>query len=264
MDFSNKTIWVTGASSGIGKDLVRAFNQHGSNVILSSRKEEALKKVISEYQLSEDKNKVLPLDLEKLDSLPEAVEKAISLFGKVDMVIHNGGISQRSLVTETDFNVDQRLITINYLSYVSLTKLILPHMLKNQGGQFVVISSLTGKFGTPLRSGYAASKHALHGFFDSMRAELYSKGIKVLIACPGFIQTNVSVNAFTGDGSSQGTMDQAQANGMPVEVFSKKLIKAIKSEKEEVYIGGKEKFGVYLKRFLPALFNRIIKKAKVT
>lgn len=263
-NYKNKVVWITGASSGIGKGLVKSFNQQGAKVILSSRKEPALNEVISEFNLDTDTNKVLPLDLEDIPSLEEKTKQALALFGRIDVMIHNGGISQRSKVLETKFEVYQRLMSINYLSYVAITKYLLPSMIENGGGQFVVVSSLTGKFGTPLRSGYAASKHALHGFFDSLRAELSDKGIKVLMCCPGFINTNVSVNAFIGDGSSQGTMDQAQANGMPVEKFTGQLMSALDQNKDEVYIGGKEKVGVYLKRFLPKLFNHMIQKAKVT
>ena len=263
-EFQNKVVWITGASSGIGKGLVKSFNELGAKVILSSRKKTALEQVITDFNLDPTRNKVLPVDLEKLNTLDDITDQALMLFGTIDIMVHNGGISQRSLVLETKFDVDQKLMNINYLSYVAITKRLLPHMIEKKEGQFIIISSLTGKFGTPLRSGYAASKHALHGFFDSMRAELANDNIKVLMACPGFIKTNVSVNAFKGDGSSQGTMDQAQANGMNVELFSEKLILAMIKNKHEVYIGGKEKIGVYLKRYVPGIFNKIIQSAKVT
>jgi dehydrogenase/reductase SDR family member 7B len=264
MNYKDKIVWITGASSGIGKALVKKFYQEGAKVILSSRKEESLKQVAEEFQLNPSRYKILPLDLEKLTELNQKTADAIECFGVVDLCIHNGGISQRSLVEETEFSVDERLIQINYLSYVAITKALLPSMIKNGSGQFIVISSLVGKFGTPMRSGYSASKHALHGFFDSLRAELYSKNIKVLIVCPGFIKTNVSINAFTGDGSSQGKMDDAQENGMSVEKFSSVLLKALENNKEEISIGGKEKMGVLIKRFFPRVFSKMIRNAKVT
>lgn len=264
MDHKNKTIWITGASSGIGKSLVKEFYHHGANIILSSRSQKGLLEVAQEFCLHKDRFKILTLDLEQLEQLKEKTSEALSLFDGIDIVVHNGGISQRSLAKDTAFSVDERLMKINYLSYVAITKAILPHMLSKGEGQFIVISSLVGKFGTPLRSSYSATKHALHGFFDSLRAELYNQKIKVLIVCPGFIKTNVSINAMVGDGSSQGLMDQAQENGMSSKRFADQLLQALRKNKEEVYIGGKETIGVFIKRHFPTVFSKMIRKAQVT
>jgi dehydrogenase/reductase SDR family member 7B len=264
MDHKNKTIWITGASSGIGKSLVKKFYAQGANIILSSRNQSGLEQVAKEFKLNQDRFKILSLDLEQLAQLKEKTIQALALFNGIDIVIHNGGISQRSFAKDTEFSVDERLMKVNFLSYVAITKAILPHMLTKGKGQFIVISSLVGKFGTPLRSSYSATKHALHGFFDSLRAELHQQNIKVLIVCPGFIKTNVSLNAMVGNGSSQGLMDQAQENGMSSELFSDKLLLALRKEKEEVYIGGKETIGVFIKRHFPAIFSKLIRKAQVT
>ena len=180
-------------------------------------------------------------------------------------MINNAGISQRSLVKDTSIEVDKRIMNINYLGTVALTKAMLPHFIEKNNGHFVVITSIVGKIGTPLRSSYAASKHALHGFFDSLRAEVHKNNIKVTLACPGFVQTNVSINALTGDGTPQNKMDIATKNGLPTEKFAELLIKAIQKEKQEVYIGGfKEKLGVYTKRFFPKLLSVMIRKMAVT
>jgi short-subunit dehydrogenase len=165
---------------------------------------------------------------------------------------------------ETSHEVEQRLMNVNFWGTVILSKAILPHFIKNGEGSLIVVSSLVGKFGTRFRSAYAASKHALHGYFDSLRIELADQNVHIMLACPGFIKTQVTINALTANGSAQGTMDSAQENGMSPEVFATKLIKAINARKEEVYIGGKETFGVLLKRFVPRLFSKIIRKAKVT
>lgn len=261
MNLQNKTIWLTGASSGIGEALAKQLSQFPINLILSSRREDELERVKSECA-NQDRILILPLDLMQSETFEKKVQEAISAFDHVDILINNGGRSQRSLVKDTVLQVDRDLMEVNYFGSVGLTKALIPHMLERGAGQFVVVTSLTGIFGTPYRSGYAASKHALHGFYDSMRAELEDSGIKVTIAAPGFVKTNVSVNAFTGDGSTLGSMDNAQANGLTADECAKAIIKAMVKEKREVYIG-RESYGAFVKRFLPGLFARMIKKAKV-
>lgn len=180
-------------------------------------------------------------------------------------MIHNGGVSQRSLVIDTLIDVDKRIMVVNYLGTVALTKAILPHFIEKRVGQFVVTTSVVGKIGSPLRSSYAASKHALHGFFDSLRAENYQNNIVVTLVCPGFINTNISKNALTANGIPQGKMDTATGEGMAAAYCAKLMLRAIKNKKEEVYIAGvKEKFGVYVKRFFSRLFSILIRKMRVT
>ena len=186
------------------------------------------------------------------------------LFGSIDVLFNNGGISQRSLVKNTSIEVDKRIMDINYLGTIALTKALLPHFIKKNNGHFVVTSSIVGKIGTPLRSSYSASKHALHGFFDTLRAETWKEKIDVTIICPSYIRTNISINALTANGTAQNIMDDALSNGMEPAYVVEKIIDAIEKKKEEVVIAGKEKLGVYLKRFWPGLFSIIIKKAKVT
>jgi short-subunit dehydrogenase len=154
---------------------------------------------------------------------------------------------------------------INYLGTVALTKALLPHFIDNKNGQFVVTTSIVGKIGTPLRSSYAASKHALHGFFDSLRAENHKNNISVTLVCPGFVNTNVSINALTGNGTAQNKMDVATENGIDSKRFGKLMAKAIYAKKEEVYIAGaKEKLAVYAKRFFPKVLSIMIRKLSVT
>ena len=264
MNFTNKIVWITGASSGIGKALAIELSKQHVKLILSSRNETKLNLVKNECKNTSN-IKILPLDLEDYNSLASKAEKALLLFGSIDVLFNNGGISQRSLVKNTSIEVDKRIMDINYLGTIALTKALLPHFIKKNNGHFVVTSSIVGKIGTPLRSSYSASKHALHGFFDSLRSEVHQNNIKVTLACPGFVQTNVSLNALTGDGSAQNKMDNATKNGLTSERFVKLLIKAVKSEKEEVYIGGfKEKLAVYVKRFFPKLLSTMIRKMAVT
>ncbi len=264
MSFTNKVIWITGASSGIGKSLAIELSKHHAKLILSSRNSTELAHVKNECVNSESV-KIIPLDLEDYNSLPLKVEEALAAFNSIDILFNNGGISQRSLVKETSIAVDKRIMDINYLGTVALTKALLPHFIQKNKGHFVVTTSIVGKVATPLRSSYSASKHALHGFFDSLRAEVYQNNIKVTLACPGFVQTNVSLNALTGDGTPQNKMDKGTSSGLTSEAFAKKLLKAVKSEKQEVYIGGfKEKLGVYTKRFFPKLLSIMIRKLRVT
>lgn len=264
MNFSNKIVWITGASSGIGKSLAIELSKQNVKLILSSRNETELNKVKMECENPENV-KILPLDLENYNSLSSKAEEALSLFDGIDILFNNGGISQRSLAKDTSINVDKRIMDINYLGTVALTKALLPHFIKNKSGHFVVTTSIVGKIGTPLRSSYPASKHALHGYFDSLRAEVYKNNIKVTLVCPGFVKTNVSLNALTGDGTPQNIMDSATSKGLTSEVFAKKLIKAVKKEKQEVYISGfKERLAVYVKRFFPKLFSKMIQKLAVT
>lgn len=263
MKVKDKVIWITGASSGIGEALAYALAQKGANLILSARRRTELERVMSSCEGSERNIKILPLDVAQRNSLKLTTSAAIQLFGHIDILINNAGISQRSLAKDTPPDVDRKIMEVNYFGTIELTKYLLPHFLERKSGQFVTVSSLVGKFGTPYRSGYSASKHALHGFFDSLRAELDGTGIITTLVCPGFVHTNVSVNALTETGEKLNQMDKAQASGMPPETFAKKMIKAIEANKREVYIGGKEKYGVYLKRFFPGMFANIVRKAKV-
>ncbi|HEY4617525.1 MAG TPA: SDR family oxidoreductase [Flavobacterium sp.] len=258
---NNKVIWITGASSGIGKALAIELSQRKCKLILSARNFENLERVKSKCANSEVV--VLPFDLADFGNAKTHVARAISFFGKIDILINNGGVSQRSLLVETDFEVDKKLIEVDYLGAVALSKALLPHFIQNQKGHFVTISSLMGKFGSPYRSGYCGAKHALHGFFDVLRMEHQKDNIDVTLICPGFIQTNVAINSLTADGSKQNKDDDATLNGMAVGVFAKKLVRAVEAKKFEAYIGGKEVLGVYLKRFFPKLLHRFVLKSKV-
>src|SRR5690349_20106530 len=216
-----KVIWITGASSGIGEALAYELAKKGAKIILSARRKEELNRVKGNCVAeSQPDVRVLSFDLTKPETLKLSTEAAIQLFGHVDILINNGGISQRSFAKETLIDVDRRLMEVNYFGAVALTKNILPHFFQRKSGHVVTVTSVTGKFGTPYRSGYAASKHALHGFFDSLRAELWKdvkNEIAVTLICPGFIHTPITLAAVTGDGSPLGKMDEGQYQGMPAD-----------------------------------------------
>jgi short-subunit dehydrogenase len=260
----DKIIWITGASSGIGEALVYELAAQGARLVLSARNEKELQRVASVTGLGERDIFVLPLDLEKPAEMMGKAAQVMNHFGRIDILVNNGGLSQRSLAKDTGWEVDQRLLNVNTIGTIALTKAVLPYFLRQKQGRFVTITSLVGKFGSPMRSGYSAAKHALHGFFDSLRAEVEKDGVAVTIVCPGFVQTKVSVNAVTADGSAQNTMDDATAHGITAQYCAQAIVKAINRNKREVYIGGKETYGVLIKRFLPNLFANMIGKAKVT
>ncbi len=262
MSFQNKVIWITGASSGIGEGLAYAFAEQGASLILSSRKKEALEKVKSNCP-GDTKVLILPLDVSDFESIQPTVDKALEHFPKIDILVNNAGISQRDLIENTDFEVDRKIMDVNYLGTVGLTKALLPQFIENRSGQIVVMSSVMGKFGAPYRSGYAASKHALQGYFDSLRAEIDKYNIKVTILCPGYVHTQVTINALKGDGSHNNVMAEATRNGLTPAQFATKALRIIASRKEEALIGGKEIYAVYVKRFFPSFFSSQVKKIKV-
>jgi short-subunit dehydrogenase len=258
---SGKVVWLTGASSGIGEALAYALAAHGATLVLSARREEALRSV-QRACAGTDRHLVLPLDMLVAESFAPAVQMVLAQCGRVDVLIHCAGISQRALAVETQLDVDRRIMELNYFGPVALTKLVLPSMMERRAGHIVAISSLLGKFGAPTRSAYCASKHALHGFFDALRAEVYRHGIAVTLICPGFVQTNASINALTGDGTAHGKMDTVIAEGLPSDVCARRIVRAIERRSAEAYIG-KERFAVYLNRFTPRLFRRLIRKTRL-
>lgn len=259
---SNKVIWITGASSGIGEGLAYELSKKGCRLILSARRESELIRVKNNC-VSPDNVQVLPLDLTDFNTMELNVNKAIDFFDGIDILINNGGVSQRSLIIETDFEVDKKLIEVNYLGTIALTKALLPHFIKKQAGHFVTVTSLMGKFGSPYRSGYSGAKHALHGYFDVLRMEHEKDGVSVTMVCPGFVQTKIAINALIADGNTQNTDDEATKNGLTIASFVKKMIQAIEKKKFEVYIGKREVMGIYLKRIFPKLLHRFVLKSKV-
>ncbi|HEY8711547.1 MAG TPA: SDR family oxidoreductase [Thermoanaerobaculia bacterium] len=258
MRFRDKVVWVTGASSGIGEALAMAFSREGAQLVLSSRNEQELERVRKACD-DADRHLVVPLDLTQHDALPSVTAGVLRRVGHVDVLVHSGGVSQRSLASDTALTTDRAIMDLNFFGTVGLTKAVLPSMLARKSGHIVPISSVVGYVGTPLRSAYAASKHALHGFFDSLRAEVAKDGIDITIVCPGYIRTNVSRNALTGDGSPFGKMDRTHDRAMSPEECARRIVNAVSGRKEELVVGGKETLFVPLKRFTPRLVSRLVR-----
>jgi short-subunit dehydrogenase len=262
--FAGKKVWITGASSGIGEALARAFHGEGARLVLSARNEPALRAVKGTLGNGEEERvAVLPLDLSRPDTLAEGAEAAWNVFEGVDILVHNAGIAQRDLALNTDLAVDRRIMEVNYFGAVALTKEILPRMIANGSGHLVVVSSLSSKYGIPKLTAYAASKHALHGFFDSLRAEVHPHGIRITLVIPGIIRTPITRNALVGDGTVHGKMEAVHERGMSAEACAAGVLDAVARGKEEALVGGMETLTVHLHRFFPVLFSRMIRNHPV-
>jgi len=262
--FQDKIIWITGASSGIGRSLALQFFQRGAKLVLSGRNREALQALAQEASAADSDYLILDFDLATNFDAKEKAAAVIEKFGRIDYLFNNGGISQRSLTAETSVEVDRRIFEINFFAADKLTKAVLPFMLKNGFGHIAATSSVVGKFGIPMRSAYAASKHALHGYFDSLRAEMHGKNIFVSVIIPGRILTNISQNAVTKDGSKYGVLDKGQAEGLSADDAAKKIIKGIAKRKPEIMFGKKELLMVYIRRYLPKLFYYMAPRVEPT
>jgi short-subunit dehydrogenase len=260
-NFTNQVVWITGASSGIGEALAYAFSEAGARLLLSSRRTEELERV-RQHCAHPESVRVLPMDLLDQSSFGAHVKEAIGAFGQVDIMIHNGGISQRGTVAETDLSVHRQLMELDYFSYVALTQALLPHFMERRSGRFVVVSSVMGKIGTPMRSAYAAAKHALHGFFDCLRAELAPMNIGVTVLTPGYIQTNITKHALTKDGTPFGKVSQNIKKGLAADKAAKQILRAIGRGAFEAYIGkpGGERVALLLNRLTPGVLMRMAPK----
>ena len=252
-------MWITGASSGLGEALAYAFSGEGARLVLSARRTNELERVRDGCPGDKHGVVVLPLDLAEVDSLNGKAEQALAAFGRVDILVNNGGLGTRGRALEIPVELDDRLLRVNYLSAVALTKAVLPSMIERKQGHIVVISSISGKFGLPGSAAYAATKHALHGFFDSLRAEVWRDGIRVTIVCPSYVRTNISIHALKPDGTPLGKMSRAHANAMSAEAAAARILTAVARAKEEVYIG-REAWAVHLHRLAPGLFRRAVRR----
>jgi dehydrogenase/reductase SDR family member 7B len=260
--FKDKVVWITGASSGIGEALAKAFAAEGAKLVLSARRKEELERVKKECQLDDVHCLVLPLDLSDTSSIDSLTQTVVAKFSRIDVLVNNGGISQRSLAKDTPIEIDRKIMEVNFFGQIAITKSVLRVMLQQKQGHIVVISSIAGKFGFWFRTAYSSSKHALHGFFEALRLETEADGIKVLMAVPGKIQSDISIHALKEDGSQNNVMEQSQKEGMPAAECAAIILDAMKSNKEEILIGGREIKAVWLKRHFPKWFGRVIRKQK--
>lgn len=232
MDFFGKTAWVTGASSGIGEALAKGLAARGASVILSGRRVEELQRVAKAVH---GETLVHPFEATDYDALPGAVEKALQWRGCVDLLINNAGVSQRSLALDTSFDVYRRIMEIDFFAPVRLTQLVLPSMVKRKSGHIVIISSVAGKVGAPLRTAYCAAKHACVGYYDALRAEIEAAyGIGVSVVTPGSVRTDIARHAMTGDGTMRGRSDENIDNGMAPEKAAEIILDGVANGVREI------------------------------
>lgn len=257
--YNNKIAWVTGASSGIGEALVYALNDLNCITIISARREEELnrvKKGCSNPQLVH----LQVLDLEQNDKFQEVTTSIIKEFGKIDFLFNNGGVSQRGTAAGTGLEVDRKIMEVNFFGNIALTKAVLPFMINEKAGHIMVTTSVAGKYGFFQRSTYSASKHALHGFYDSLRLEQLENNIKITLVVAGPVNTSMATNALIDNGEKQGKSDRLLEAGMSASSVAQKIIKGMIRQKEDLYIGKKELIPIYIKRFFPFLFTPIMAK----
>lgn len=256
---------ISGGDSGIGRATALAFAREGADaMIIYLEEDEDARETARGVERWGRRCELYRADIGQESACQEAVAATVECFGRLDILVNNSGISQRSAVFDTDIAVDRRVFEVNYFGAIGLTKQVLPWFREQGGGLFVVVSSLVGELSTPMRSAYAASKHALHGWFEALRAEEHEHGIRVLMVMPGFVHTQVSVNAVTADGTPHGRMDDHQVAGLSAEACAQAVLRAVRREREQVIIAGREKAGILLKRLAPSLYRKIIRRIKVT
>jgi dehydrogenase/reductase SDR family protein 7B len=262
--YKDKWVWITGASSGIGREIAKQVANSGAKVLLASRNTTELENLSKEWKLEKGRFQVIKLDLEDYKSLEKITEDTIRTIGVPDVLIHNGGISQRSLTKETDLKTVEKLIFTNFLGSVAITLAILKNLPSKKKLSLGVISSVAGRIGTPLRCGYSASKFALAGFYQALRAESEKDGIHVSMVYPGWIKTDISKNAVQGDGTATGIVDSIIEKGISVEKCATTILSGMATGKREILIAGRrERFGLFLQKYFPSLFFKKIQKAKV-
>jgi dehydrogenase/reductase SDR family protein 7B len=253
--FERQCWWITGASSGIGEAIARALSARGASLVLSGRNVAALEKLARDCKDA----LALPFEATDFDRIPGIAERAWAWKGRVDGLVNNAGVSQRSLAIETEFAVYRRMIAVDLLAPIALTQALLPRMARAGGGRIVAIASVAGIAGIPLRSAYSAAKHGLIGYHDAVRAENEHLGIKVHVIAPGSVRTNVSRNALTADGSKRGVSDKAIDNGLPPEHVAQSILAAVESGTRELILAKEAEYDVaVLRRKDPeALFERM-------
>lgn len=254
-EFDQLVTWITGASSGIGEALAVQLAGKGARLVLSARSEAQLRQVASNCRSAgagEDDVLVLPLDITDYAAMGPAVEAVQGTFGRVDLLINNAGVSQRSFCIDTDMDVYRQLLEVDVLGQIALTKAVLPAMLSQGAGHIAATASVAGKVGAPQRTGYCAAKHAVMGFFDALRTEVAAGGIRVTTIVPGFIRTNVSRNALGPDGTPTGEMDADIEGGMDVDACASRIIAGFEAGEPEIAVGeGPEMQLLELKRSDP-------------
>jgi short-subunit dehydrogenase len=260
LDLKGKIIWITGSSSGIGEALAYACAREGCKLVLSARRESELQRVAAATGLNASDVLVLPLDLEHSENVDSLCHQVIQKFGRIDVLVNNSGMGHRTKAVNTSTEIDRKIMEVNFFGTINLSKAVARIMQKQQSGTIAVVTSIMGKYGLPLYSTYAASKHALYGYFEALRQELFKDNVRVLIVAPGFINTDVSTKLLMENGKEYGIKSDSQEKGMKPEDCARGIVKALKSKRDHKYVGGYEIFSVYVKQYFPRLFFRLMRK----
>ncbi|OTF69304.1 hypothetical protein BLA29_008344 [Euroglyphus maynei] len=263
---NGKTVCVTGASSGLGKEIARIFYEHGAHVILAARRTDELERVKTEFLANSVKKfepEIIRLDLSSAEQ-SEMVARKISEKFNVDILVNNAGISSRAQALDTVIDVDERLITVNFLGHIAFTKIILKSMIESgrKDGKILAISSIQDRFAIPFRSSYSSSKHALRAWYDSLRSELSLISPKILISLlsPGYIRTNISMNAINSDGTKYGRMDETTASGhTPEYVATISIEMLLNDQQERILAPFIHRFLIIIRTLWPNLYFFIMK-----
>lgn len=257
MDLADRLVWITGASSGIGQAMAEQFAARGARVVLSARREKLLREVLADLEGRRD-HMIAPLDVTDYFAVREVAERIRYEAGTPDILVANAGIGQRSKVLNTDPDVERQIMEVNFFGATNVAHAVLPHMVERDSGQIVVMSSIAGKIAPPGHATYAASKHALHGYFEGLRAELHGTNVGITLICPGWINTDISLHSLKADGEAYGRMDAIHRNAMPVEKLARKAVNAVERDRAEVSIGGMEARAPIVKRLFPGLVRRLL------
>lgn len=255
-----KVVWITGAGSGIGEALAWECAQRGARLVLSGRREAELVRVAAACIRAVGVPLVLPLDLTRPQDFARAASRVQEHFKRIDVLVNNAGVSQRALVLETLPAVERTILEVNFFGATGLTRAVLPVMLAQKSGTIVALSSVMGHVGTPKRSAYAAAKHALHGWFDSLREEIRPDGLRVMIACPGYVRTPIGDHALQGDGATRQGRDAEPARGIAPEVCARAIADGIERGRDEVVVGGRETWAILFQRLSPALYRWALRR----
>lgn len=259
-NYQDKRIWINGASSGIGKALVTSLISSGARVVITARRTSLLEE-IKKTAPNPEKVTILPADLTEIDQLPEVCQQAWDAFDGLDLVIMNAGVSQRSLFKDIDFETGRALFDINFFSHARIMHEIVPRFEQAGQGQIAAVTSLSGYIPAPLRIYYASAKHALHGFYDTLRTEIWNSGIRVSLIVPGFVRTEISQNALLKGGDKFGRLDPLQKNGISAEKAAKKILGQLKKQKKEIYVGytPNAAIALFLGKFFPGILMKILR-----
>ena len=242
--YQDKTVIVTGASSGIGEQLVKILAQKGASIVLCARSEHKMEQIVKSIALPEEKYLILAADFSKQPNFISSVNQIIQKFGQIDILINNAGIAQKSLIQETREEVERRVMEVNYFAAVNFSKAVLPHFIEKKRGHIVAISSILGEIGLPFVGPYCASKHAINGYFESMSYDVEKLGINVSVVSPGFIKTEITKKSLTGSGAMHAKDSVAQEKGMDPQLCAKKILTEISRKK--------------MKRWIPSVFVLLV------